>query len=100
MKEKNYEKRLEFQQKMIARQSKQIELLKSQVEELEHTIEEKDRIIKSVEHLQKELTDNVNDMKQKKKEYQTLIDELKKMKEIVNQTVYKNRWQLIKFLIK
>ena len=71
MKEKNYKKRLDFQQRMIARQSKQIELLESQIEELEYTIEEKDRIIKSVEPLRKELTDNINDIKQKKMEYQT-----------------------------
>lgn len=100
MNEKRYQKRLNFQQSMIARQSKQIEDLKYQIEELKFECEEKDKIINSVEHLRKELTDNVNEIKKKKNEYDELIKELKTMKNIVNREVYKNRWWLIKFLLK
>ena len=34
------------------------------------------------------------------KEYGELVYELRKMKEIMNKTVYKGRWKLIRFLIK
>lgn len=100
MNEKNYKKRLEFQQKMISRQSEQIEALKSQIEKLQIKLKEKDEVISSVTPLRKELTENVNEIKKHKKEYQKLIQELKTMKNIVNEEVYKKRWWLIKFLLK
>lgn len=100
MSEKNLKKRLEFQQKMISRQSEQIDGLKTKIAELELTIEKKDELIKSVDFLRKELTDNVNEIKQKKIEYEKLIKELKDMKKIMNQEVYKNRWNLVRLLIK
>lgn len=100
MSEKNLKRRLEFQQKMISRQSEQIDRLKVKVEKLELIIEEKDRIIKSVDLLRKELTDNIKDIKQEKNKYKRLIEELKIMKNIINEDVYKKRWWLIKFLLK
>lgn len=100
MDEKRYRKRLDFQQKMITRQSEQIDKLKSINEELKQIIEEKDRFIKSVESLHKELTDNVDAIKQKKNEYETLVKELNDMKKIMNQEVYKNKWWLVRLLIK
>lgn len=100
MNEKNYKKKLDFQQKMISRQFEQIESLKSQVEKLKLNIEEKDKIINSVAPLRDELTRNIEDVKKYKKEYEGLIKELRKMKEIVNQEVYKGKWRLIKHLMK
>lgn len=100
MKDKKYEKRLDFQQKMIARQSEQIETLKSKVKELELKCKEKDEIINSVTPLRKELTESVKDYKNLKNKYEDLIKELKQMKGIINQEVYKNKWWLIRFLIK
>ena len=100
MNEKNYKKRLDFQQKIISRQSEQIESLKSQIEKLKIECKEKDNIINSVTPLRNELTKNVNEIKKYKKEYGKLIQELKKMKNITNQTVYKGWWWLIKFLLK
>ena len=100
MSEKKYKKKFEFQKKMIARQSKQIELLISQVEILKLECEKKDEIISSVTPLKEELTKNVNEVKKYKKEYRELVEDLRKMKTIMNQTVFKGRWKLIKFLIK
>lgn len=100
MNEKNYKKRLEFQQNMISRQSKQIEDLKSENEKLKLELQEKDKIINSVESMRKELIQNVADSKKYKEKFRTLVQELRKMKEIVNQEVYKGRWGLIRFLIK
>ena len=100
MSEKNLKKRLEFQQRMIARQSEQIDELKEKIEELKLIIEEKDRVIKSVESLRKELADNVNQIKKYKTDYEQSVKELKDMKKIMNQEVYKNRWWLVRLLIK
>jgi chromosome segregation ATPase len=99
-KKKRYQKKLDFQQKMIARQSDKIESLTSQIEALKLECERKDEIINSVTPLKEELTKNVNEIKKYKKEYRTLIEEARKMKNIINQEVYKNRWWLIKLLIK
>ena len=100
MNEKRYEKKFEFQQKMISRQSEQIEELKLRNLELELELKKKDEIINSVSSLKDELTQNVNEVKKYKEEYKELINELKKMKEIINKEVYKGRWRIVKFLIK
>lgn len=100
MNEKNYKKRLEFQQKMISRQSQQIKDLELQNQRLKLEIEDKNKIIDSVSSLREELSQNVEEVKKRKKEFEELISELKKMKDIINQEVYKNRWKLIRFLIK
>ena len=100
MNEKSYKKRLDFQQKMISRQLEQIETLKSENEKLMLKIEEKDRIINSVASLKEELVKSVSEAKGYKEECKELNNELKKMKEILNQTVYKGKWRLVKFLIK
>lgn len=100
MNEKQYKKRLGFQQKMISRQAEQIESLKVENESLKLKLQEKDEMINSVTPLKNELTNNVNEVKKCKEEYKRLVKELRKMKEILNQTVYKGRWRLIKWLIK
>lgn len=100
MNEKNYKRKFEFQKNMIVRQSKQIEQLKEKVQKLELELEEKDRILNSVDSLRKELKQNVEDIKQKKEEYQVLINEVKNMKNIINKETFKNRWWLVKFLVK
>lgn len=100
MNEKKYRKRLDFQQQAVSRQSKQIEDLKSQVEKLKLECQRKDEIINSVAPLKEELAKNVEDTKRYKEEYKKLIDELRKMKKIINQEVYRGRWKIIKFFIK
>lgn len=100
MSEKKYEKRIEFQQKMISRQSKQIEELESQVRNLKLEIEEKNKIINSTSSLRDEMAKNVADIKGYKMKYKELIDEVRKMKDGINQEVYKGRWWLVKLLIK
>lgn len=95
-----YEKRFQFQQKMINRQSEQIDDLKIKIEKLEHQLKEKDEIINSVAPLRNELIQSVNEAKKYKEEYNKLIQDLKKMKGIVNEEVYRKRWWLIKLLLR
>lgn len=100
MSEKNYKKRFEFQNKMISRQSEQIDSLKSEIEKLNLKCDEKDKIINSVTPLRNELTENIKEIKEYKRQYRGLIDELRNMKEIMNQEVFGGRWWLIRLLLK
>lgn len=100
MNEKKYKRKLEFQQKMILRQSEMIDSLKSQIEALKLESKAKDDLIESVDSLRKEFINDVDKVKVYKEEYEKLIQELKDMKKILNQDLYKGRWRLIKFLIK
>lgn len=100
MSERNYKKKISFQQNVISRQLKQIEELKLQNEILKSKIKEKDELINSVSNLREELIKDAAEVKKYKKEYKKLIDEVRKMKDIINQTVYKGRWWLIKLLLK
>ena len=100
MNEKNYKKRLDFQQKMISRQSEQLEDLKLQVEKLEQKLKEKDGIINYVQPMRIEMTENIKEYRKLKNEYRRIIDELKKMKERMNQEVYRGKWRLVRWLIR
>jgi predicted restriction endonuclease len=100
MNEKRYKKKVELQQKLISRQAEQIDDLKSQVEALKIECTEKDNIINSVSVLKEELTQNVSDAKKYKNEFRELVQELRKMKDIINQEAYNGRWSIIKLLIK
>ena len=100
MNEKNYKKRLDFQQDIISKKSEEIESLKLKNKKLEQTIKEKDEIIASVEPMRKEMAENAKEHKRLKQEYQGLIQELRQMKKALNKEVFKNRWWLVKLLIK
>lgn len=100
MNEKNYKKKIELQQKIISKQLEYIESLNLQIEKLKTECDLKDEIINSVDFLRKELKQNVAEIKKYKEEYVELIEELRKMKDIVDKEVYKGRWKLIRFLIK
>lgn len=97
---RNYKRDYEFQKKLNARQAEEIESLKTQIDALTSLCEEKDKIIYSVDDLRKELAENVEEIKTKKNEYNSLVNELRYMKKIINQEVYRGRWKLVKFLIK
>lgn len=100
MNEKNYKKRLDFQQKTILNKSEEIKSLKLEIEKLKLELQEKDGLINSVASLRDELSQNVSKIKESKEEYRKLINELQKMKEIMNKEVFKGRWWLIKLLLK
>lgn len=100
MSAKKYEKKIELQEKLILKQSEQIKSLKLEVNDLRLKCEEKDNLINSTSSLRNELIENVSKIKKHEEEYKELNEELRKMKEIINQTVYKGKWWLVKFLIK
>lgn len=100
MNEKKYKKKYELQKKLILRQSEQINALKLQIEALNAELKEKDEIINSTYSFRNELKKKIDDVEKYKEEYVKLIKELRKMKEIINQEVYKGKWKLVRFLIK
>ena len=97
---KRYERKFEFQKKLISKQSEQIDELKSRIQELELKCEEKDKEIMSVSSLKEELEKNVDEIKEYRKCYMKLLEEIRTMKEVINKEVYKGKWSIIKFLIK
>lgn len=100
MNENTYKKRLDFQQKIISKKSEEIESLKLENEKLKQKLKEKDEIINSIEPMRKEMAENTKEHKRLKKEYQGLIQELRRMKKVMNKEVFKSRWWLIRLLIK
>lgn len=97
---RNYKRDYEFQKKLNKRQTEEIESLKTQIDALTSLCEEKDKLIYAVDDLREELTAKVEEIEKQKKEYNKLIIDLKNMKKVMNQTVFKGRWRLVKFLIK
>lgn len=100
MNEKNYKKRLDFQQKVISRKSEENESLRLENEKLKQKLKEKDEIIASVDIMRNEMTENVKEHNRLKSEYQGLIQELRQMKKALNKEVFGNWWWLVRLLIK
>ena len=100
MNEKNYKKRLDFQQSIISKKSEEVECLKLENERLKLELQKKDEIISSIEPMRNEMLDSIRRHRKLTKEYKDLIQELRKMKKIMNQEVYHGKWWLVKWLIK
>lgn len=90
----------DFKNQIIKKQIDEIESLKQIVSELETDCEGRDKLIKSINKLRGDLLDIVDDLREKGNEYDKLIKELKEMKKVMNQTVFKGRWKLIRLLLK
>lgn len=100
MNEKTFERKVEIKDKIIKRQIVEIDRLKKNVSTLEVSCEKKEKLINSFETLRTEMENTVNGLKEKENEYDVLIEDLKKMRSVMNKTVFKGRWRLIKLLLK
>lgn len=85
---------------IIKSQADEIRRLKDKIAKLEEENKQKDDTITSVEPLSDMLQKEIDDVRGKKKEYDRLISDLKEMREVFNQEVFKGRWNIIKFLMK
>lgn len=97
---KNKNKKSDIQNRIIKRKTEEIESLKEMISELEIDSTEKDNIIKSIDSFRDELSEIVDDLKGKREEYDKLIKELTDMKKIMNEEVFKGRWNLVRLLLK
>ena len=93
-------KKSDFRNKVIKKQLEEIDNLKQTISELEISCKDKENIINSIESIRMDFTMILDDLKEKRKKYEDLIEELTTMKNIFNQSVFKGRWKLIKLLMK
>ena len=92
-------KKSDIKSQIIDRQINEIEHLKQEISKLEIDCEEKNKLINSIDSLHSELVGVIDELKNKRQEYNKLITELYKMKSVMNQTVFKGRWKLIRLLL-
>lgn len=93
-------RRLEMKDRIINRQSDTIEDMKKQISSLEIDVQEKDVLLKSMDALLDDMKNIIKEIDAKKDEYDKLIIDLRAMRKIMDEEVYKNKWWLIKFLIR
>lgn len=86
--------------RIIKRQIDEIDSLKKKIADLEIDCKEKDEIIKSIDTLRVDFKETIDDIKRKGEAYDRLIDELTEMKKVMNEEVFKGRWNLVRLLIK
>ena len=97
----NYKnKKSDFKTKIITRQIDEIDSLRKKISDLEIDNKNKDEIIESINALRNDLINIVNEIKDKSDKYDMLIAEVMQMKSVINKTVFKGRWKLIRFLLK
>ena len=93
-------KKDDLKNQIIQRKNNEIESLKNKISNLQIENLEKDELINSIEILHKELSEVVEDLKSKRDEYDNLVSELREMKKVINEEVFKGRWSLVKLLMK
>ena len=93
-------KKSDFRNHIIVRQVDKIDALQKKISELEIDNAKKNELINSINILRDCLFDNINELKNKSDKYDELIEELMNMRNVMNQTVFKGRWKLIRFLLK
>lgn len=86
--------------RIIKRQIDEIDSLKKKIANLEIDCKDKDEIIRSIDTLRVDFKETIDDIKRKGEAYDKLIDELTEMKKVMNEEVFKGRWNLVRLLIK
>lgn len=97
---KRNKKKSDLKSQIIVRQIDRIDALQKNISELEIDCTKKDKIINSINALRDDLFETVNTLKQNSQKYDKLIAELMEMRNVMNQTVFKGRWKLIRLLLK
>ena len=97
---KNFKnKKSDIKSQIIDRQISEIQRLKQEISKLEIDCEEKNKLINSIDFLHNDLISIIDELKNKRQEYNKLIAELYEMKSVMNQTVFKGKWKLIRLLL-
>lgn len=99
---KRNRKKYDLQNQIIQKKTEEVESLKSEILKLELDAQKKDELINSVDHLRVELQDIVQDMNDKKEEYDALIEELMLMRKVFCQELFGGefRWKIIRLIMK
>lgn len=99
-KTKRIKNRDSLRSQILQRKEREIAFLKEKIVELQNECNEKDEIIKSVEDMRIQLKKSTDDIEKSKEEYRALNEDLRQMKKILNKTVFRGRWRIIKWLMK
>lgn len=92
-------KKNDLQKKTILNQIKEIEKLKKEILDLQIDCHKKDDLLNIVNSFQNELSQIIDDLQERRKQYDILISDLQQMKCVMNQQVFKGRWNIIKALL-
>lgn len=93
-------KNIDLKSRTIKRQVDEINSLKQIISKLEIDCEKKGDIINSIDSIRNDMLETFEEVKNKGDEYDKLIAELKHMQKAINQIVFKNKWKLIRLLVK
>lgn len=93
-------KRKNIKSDIIKRQSCEIDSLRKKIEELDEACEQKDMLISAIDDMRDEFVGVLQDLKDKRNEYDKLVNELILMKKVMNKEVFKGKWNIIRFLLK
>ena len=93
-------KKSDTKSQIILRQVDKIDALQKNISDLKIDNTKKDEIINSISSLRNDLFTVVNELKDKSERYDELLVELIQMRSVMNQTVFKGRWKLIRLLLK
>lgn len=90
----------DIKNRVILNQIDKIDKLQKVISDLEISCAEKDKVIESINDIRDNFLGIINELKEKKEEYDTLISDLTEMRKVMNQTVFKGKWKLIRLLLK
>ena len=99
MKKKNASS-FDYKSRIIENQKKQIRQLKEIVDKLEIDNKDKQELMFIFNSAYGELKEEISKVRDSQKKCDALIVELKKMRTVMNRTVFKGRWKLIQLLMK
>ena len=97
-----YKKRIDLKDRIIKRQDDEIESLKNKISSLEIDNKEKDEIIGLIDSLRVEMTEVINELRDKSKEYDKLLADLFQMRKVMCRELFDGelRWKIIRLLMK
>ena len=100
MRNKRGRTKSDTKRKLIKRQADEIASLQSQIDRLDIDNKNKDELLHSVDSLREELEQVIESIRSKEAEYDELISDLRLMRKAFDREVFKNRWWIVKRLIK
>ena len=97
---KKKHRKQDVKSRIIERQTNEIESLKKQIYDLEIDCDKKDRLINSIDSLRVEFDEAIQNIRSKGEAYDALIEELNEMKKIMNEEVFRGKWNIIRLLMR
>lgn len=97
---KKKHRKQDVKSRIIERQTNEIESLKKQIYDLEIDCDKKDKLINSIDSLRVEFDEAIQNIRSKGEAYDALIEELNEMKKIMNEEVFRGKWNIIRLLMR